>query len=273
MKTGLPPINPTEIADGRVVEDQRHEFKREIDLSDSAKKCDFVDDVVAFLNAGPGRIVVGVAERGGRFSSFHPITGDKDKTERRYASIIQDNILPKPFGVSVGTIEVDGGVLVDVRIAEHRMRPYQNAINGAFLVRTGAKNTPVPRDAVHAMFTTLETMEIDAGRLMEREDRAVEFRDIMQTDGPTLHIAIVPGAHYDRSAMPFEPGRGGILATFPHFHDEGRHGGLFKGCQGGLEVRDATFQDGRSTSRLFVGDDWLIHSLAVIHSASLRRAA
>lgn len=39
--------------------------------------------------------------------------------------------------------------------------------------------------------------------------------------------------------------------------------GVFKGCDGGVEVRDASFREGRATSRFFIGDDWGIHSYVV----------
>ena len=111
------------IASGSVVEDQRLEFKREVDLSDPRKKRDFVDDVVAFLNGGPGRIVVGVAERKGRFDRFHPLQGDPDAIARRFTSVIQDDVLPKPLTVSVGSIPIVGGFLLDVVIPKPACGP------------------------------------------------------------------------------------------------------------------------------------------------------
>ena len=85
-------------------------------------------------------------------------------------------------------------------------------------------------------------------------------RDILQAGCATLHVAIVPNAHYDRSAASFETSHGAELKVIRHYHDASR-AGIFKKCEGGVEARDATFQEGRSTSRLFVGDDWLIHSI------------
>ncbi len=195
------------IASGALTEDQRVEFKREVDLDDHSKKRDFVDDVVGFLDAGAGHLFVGVAERKGRFDRFHPVFGDLDKLRRRYTSIIQDNIVPKQMRVSVDFLDVDGGHLVVIDLPEHRMRPYQNAINGAFHVRTGAQNTPLSWDAVRAQFTSIETMEVDVARLMEREDRAVADRGILQDGGATLHVAILPIERYDRGTAPFNPGR------------------------------------------------------------------
>ncbi|HEY1927432.1 MAG TPA: ATP-binding protein [Caulobacteraceae bacterium] len=59
------------------------EFKQQIDLDDPRAKSNLVDDVVAFLNACAGHIVVGVREKGGNFERFVPMTGDADKTVRR----------------------------------------------------------------------------------------------------------------------------------------------------------------------------------------------
>ncbi len=126
-------------------------------------------------------------------------------------------------------------------------------------MRTGVKNTPVPRDAVRAMFTPIETMEADVVKLMEREDRAVETRHTLQTGCPTLHVAVVPGAHYDRSSAPFETTRGAVL-NIPALsrHLPQRH---LQGMPRRSRGEGRNFGEGRSTSRLFIGDDWLIHSI------------
>lgn len=245
------------IRNNQVVEGQHYDFKRAIDLSDRKAKADFINDVVAFLNAGPAHLVIGVQEKKGVFERFEPLTGDRDSIRRQFVSVIQDNILPKPLGITVEFIEADEGFLVDVRIPEHRMRPYQNRINGAFYVRTDAQNTPIPRDHLFAMFTPSERFDETVRALMEREDRAVEERDIMQKSGATLHIGIVPLEHFEHSREPFDPGRG-ILKAMRYYHGYGS--GVFKGCDGGYELKDTSFDEGRSVSRFFIGDDWLVHS-------------
>jgi hypothetical protein len=247
------------IRDGVIAESQGYEFKARVNLDEQREKSNFVTDVVAFLNAGPGHLIVGVHEKRGAFDRLEPVEGDKDAFRRRLMSIIQDNIDPKPLQVGMHFLDVDGGFLVVIALPEHRLRPYQNKITGAFYIRTGAQNTPIPRDQVHALFTSIEQFEADTLKLMERENEAVEARDIMQANGSTLHIAIVPQEYYQRDRAPFDPGRG-ELKVMQHFHDDIGHGGVFNGCENGVEVRDSNFDEGRSTSRFFIGDDWLVHS-------------
>jgi hypothetical protein len=246
------------IQSGKISECQSYEFKGRVNLDEQRGKSNFIDDVVAFLNAGPGHIIIGVHEKKGTYERFEPINKDKDKDTlcRQLTSIIQDNIDPKPLHIDVLFLDVDGGFLVDISLPENRWGPYQNKITGRFYRRTGAQNTPVSRDQFRALFTTLEQMEADTIALLERENAVIEARDIMQKNGATLHIAIVPLEHYERERAPFDPGTR-LLRTMRHYH-----GGsdIFKGCGNGFEVRDSSAVEGRATSRFFICDDWQIHS-------------
>ncbi|EFG8199804.1 ATP-binding protein [Escherichia coli] len=255
------------IRSGLVTESQRYEFKARLNLDEQRGKSNFIDDVVAFLNAGPGYLIVGVHEKKGAFGRFEPMDGDRDALQRRITSIIQDNIDPRPLGAGVEFLDLDtGGFVVCLVLPEHRLRPYQNKITGGFYLRTGGQNTPIIRDQLHALFTPIEKLESDTIQLMERENAAVEARDIMQNNGATLHIAIVPQEHYERERAPFDPGRS-VLKVMRHYHG-GNHG-VFNGCENGVEVRDATFPAERSISRFFISDDWLVHSY-VSHRFSVR---
>ncbi len=195
------------IRNGGIEETQGYEFKALVNLDDQRGKSNLIDDVVAFLNAGSGHLIVGVHEKKGVFDRFQPLQGDKDAYRRRLTSIIRDSIAPKPLHVSVEFLDIDDdGYIVDIVLPNHRLRPYQNKITGGFYLRTGAQNTPIRRDQVHALFTTIEQLEADTVKLMERENSAVEARDIMQNNGATLHIAIVPQEHYERGKASFDPG-------------------------------------------------------------------
>lgn len=254
------PAAPTidDIRSGLTVEGQHYEFKARLNLDEQRGKSNFIDDVVAFLNAGPGYLIVGVHEKKGVFARFEPMDGDRDVLARRITSIVQDNIDPKPLGVRVDFLDLDtGGFILCLDLPDHRLRPYQNMTTGGFYIRTGAQNTPIPRDQLLALFTPIEKLAADTVQLMQRENAAVEARDIMQNNGATLHIAIVPQEHYERERAPFDPGRG-VLKVMRHYHGESQD--VFKGCENGVEVRDRTFQEGRSISRFFIGDDWLVHS-------------
>jgi hypothetical protein len=244
-------ISPTTemICTHQIGEGPNYEFKGRLDLSDRKAKSDFINDVVAFLNAGPGHLIVGVHEKNGVFARFEPISGDRDAICRQFTSIIQDNIDPKPLGVAVRPLDVENGFIVDVGIPEHRRRPYQNRINGAFYIRTSAQNTPIPRDQLHAMFTTEEQYENDVLKLIERENLAIRERNMFDESSVTLHIGIVPFEHYDRGREPFDPGRGRLKTVRGYYS-----GNLnFRGCDNGVEASN-------TTSRLFIADDWLIHA-------------
>ncbi|WP_293455595.1 ATP-binding protein [Phenylobacterium sp.] len=144
----LPIPTPDLIESKQITEGATCEFKVQIDLDDARQKSNLVDDVVAFLNSGPGHIVVGVQERAGAFERYRPLTGNPELVTRRLLSILQDNIEPRPLRVDVRAMPVEGGFLLDIDVAEHLLRPHQNRLNGAFYLRTGAKMTcppPLPR--------------------------------------------------------------------------------------------------------------------------------
>lgn len=243
-----------------ISEDQTFEFKSKIDFDNRHQKTDFINDIVAFLNAGPGQLFVGVRENKGVFSGWQPIQQDKDALQRQILSLIQDNITPLPHGVRVSFIDLAGdGYIVRIDLPEHRNRPYQNKLSGGFYIRTGAKNTPILRDTVHALFTPIETLENNTTDLIERENRALEGRGIVDTEAITLQIGIVPLEHYERDRPPFDPGSN-YLKSMRQYHSD--RADTFKGCQNGVELLERTFS-GHVISRCFIGDDWMLHSYVV----------
>ncbi|WP_374346549.1 helix-turn-helix domain-containing protein [Phenylobacterium sp.] len=247
---------PEGIESKALVETGELEFKQQIDLDEPRGKSNLVDDVVAFLNAGPGHIVVGVREKGGVWERFVPMNGDADVATRRVLSILQDNIDPRPLRVDVRPIPLREGFLLDIDIPEHSRRPYQNRLNGAFYLRTGPKNTPLTRDEVASMFVAAEAHERDALRRLGEEEANLAARGIMVSEGPSLEVGILPRESYDRGQALFAPGGARPVAAYL-FHN--RQAQLFRGCDGGHEAAEIDFHD-RGISRLFVGSDWFIHS-------------
>jgi len=238
-----------------LVESGELEFKQQIDLDDPRGKSNFVDDVVAFLNAGPGHIVVGVREKGGVFERFVPMMGDSDAATRRVLSILQDSIDPRPLRLGVRPLPQAGGFLLLIDLPEHAMRPYQNRLNGAFYLRTGPKNTPLTRAEVASMFVAFETYERDALRRLGEEEVSLAARGTMVSDGPSLEIGILPREFYDRGRTSFAPGGRPVAAYL--FHN--RRAQVFRGCDGGHEAVEIDFHN-RGISRLCVGSDWFVHS-------------
>lgn len=122
-------------------------------------------------------------------------------------------------------------------------------------MRTGVRNTPLTRDEARALFMPEETFSQDVVGLVMREDTRCRERDLMQDDGPSLHLGIIPEERYERDREPFDRGKG-MLKGAPLFHG-GRS--VFNGCQDGHEALEVTFDRGRSITRLFIGNDWSIY--------------
>lgn len=252
----MPPTPTKErIESGELVEDAQLDFKQKVDLTSDRGKIKLADDVVAFLNKGPGYLVIGVAEEKGRFRHFEPLREDPDAFTRQLLSVIQDVIEPRPLDVDISTFEVDSGFVAVVHIPWHGRRAHQNKLTGGFLRRTGAKNVVLRPEEVRALFKNEDNFAQDALAFMAQEDARCVERRLMQEKGPTFHFAAIPEERYDRGRAPFERGQG-FLKSGPVFH-YGHE--VFRGCQNGYEALETTFDGGRSITRLHIADDWSVY--------------
>lgn len=256
------PLEPTlELIEAKsIVEGADYEFKRQVDFGDARQKSNFVDDVVAFLNAERGGyIIVGVKETGGAFSGYSPLQEDPDQLVRRVLSLVQDNIDPRPLNIDVQALAIEGGSVVRIAIPVHRMGPYQNRITGGFYVRTGAKNTPLRRDELGAYFVDQDRYESELRLQMGYQDGTLRQRQTMASGGPGLNIGVLPREHFDRGRGPFEQ-RGNVLFAAPGYHSGSRH--PFRGADSGHEAIEVDGR-GKAIGRVVVTDDWFIHARAV----------
>lgn len=62
----LDSLTVAQLAEGGLQEGQELDFKREVNIDKPEAKSRLLDDVVAFLNRGAARIIVGVEEKGDR---------------------------------------------------------------------------------------------------------------------------------------------------------------------------------------------------------------
>jgi predicted HTH transcriptional regulator len=96
-----PPPDRERIETGELVVDVGLDFKQKVELTSECDKAKLINAVVAFLNRGPGYLVIGVAEERGRYRHFEPVREDPDAFGRQLLSVIQDNIDPRPLRVDV----------------------------------------------------------------------------------------------------------------------------------------------------------------------------
>ncbi|MCW2282591.1 hypothetical protein M2323_000352 [Rhodoblastus acidophilus] len=257
-----PPHIPSRelIENGTIREDRFYEFKHRDALDDSdKKKSDIVDDVIGFLNAERvGHIVFGIRDKRGAFGEWVGFSDDQDKTKRKIISFLHDLIDPKPTGLAIGFIELDGGeYAIDLRIAQHRFQPYQNRRTGGFKIRMDAENAVIKRDDIYAQFKKIEDFKADLVKRCLEEDRAVAEANDMADEGAILTISILPRDHYE-NLPPLCVGDRHVMRLSGrdyHYHRQI----WFKGCGNGQE---AVSIDGNSKviTRLMVADDWFIHA-------------
>ncbi|MGQ0588348.1 MAG: AlbA family DNA-binding domain-containing protein [Sphingosinicella sp.] len=244
------------IARGDFVENERLDFKRQLNLDDVTGRQRLVDDVVAFLNRGGGTILVGVDESEGRFAGFRPIAGDRDALGRRTISILQDGIDPTPLDIRFHCLDLVDGFVLDLEISAHRNGPFQARHSGAFLIRTAAQNRPISPAELRSYFVEeKEWLDRTVALTREESDRLAGTGKMTER-GPVLQFGIVPRAFFD-PVHPHFSQDAHWRSIAPSFDDRARI--LFKGCEGGHEAF-AVGGDGKGGSRLFVRDDWFVHA-------------
>lgn len=247
-----------DIENGVLVENERFEFKRQLDLGTEKGRSGIIDDVVAFLNRGPATIVIGVEEHGGAFKTFRPMSEDRDFLSRQLLSVLQNGISPVPLDIRLHYLDVEGGYLLDIEIPRHRRGPFQNRHTGAFLIRTHAQNRPIPQDELRGYFVD-DRIWLDAAINNTREETsALERSGRMTQRGPVMYFGIVPKAYFDPLYPQFRQD-GAWRHSAPTLSDLGTI--IFKGRDGGHEAFVAG-GDGRGSYRLLVRDDWFIHGWA-----------
>lgn len=249
-------IEPLSIADiGSLQEGQDLDFKREIDLDRADLKARLLDDVVAFLNRGPSRIIVGVVEKQGRFDSWRPISGDADKLALRMQTLIQDGISPVPVDVQVVPIHLDTGFIIDIQIPRHRGGPFMNRLNGGYLIRSGSRNLPIEPGMLRSSFIDELAWMARLDELTAAEDeRIVDSAKMVMNQA--LRIGILPREHFDHRREPFTQ-QDHVRSAGPNF-GEGRLQ-WFKPCEDGHEAVSIDMSQ-RGIERLFVRDDWFVHA-------------
>lgn len=252
-RNAITPITPAEISN--LQEGQSLDFKRELNLDKPELKARLLDDVVAFLNRGASRIIVGVIEKGGSFDAFHPMEGDADKYALRVQTFIQDEITPVPLDVQVVPIPLADGFLIDIQIPQHTGSPYMNRLTGSYLIRSGSRNLPIDPGMLRSRFVDERAWFSRLDELTAAEDLAVAGEGRIAL-GQTLRVAILPLEHFDRMRAPFTQSDH-VRSSGPSFHQPSQQ--WFKICEDGHEAISIDMRQ-QGIERLFVRDDWFIHA-------------
>lgn len=250
----IEPITVDQITSGELQEGQQLDFKRMVDLEKIEGKKGLLDDVVAFLNRGSGRIVVGVEEKGGKYDSFRPMAGDPDKAVLRFQTLIQDSISPLPIDVQVVPLDLDEGFILDIQLPSHLGGPFMNRLSGSYLIRSGSRNLPIDPGTLRSRFVDETMWMSQLGELTAAEDAKVaeSGRLVLRQ---ALRIAILPREHFDHQREPFSQ-RDHVRYPGPVFHQYSSP--MFRIAEDGHEIYAMDMRS-QGLERLFLRDDWFIH--------------
>ncbi len=256
-RRNLAPLTMEEIETGGLKEGQELDFKREVKLDKVESKRRLIDDVVAFLNRGAARIIVGVQEKDSGFGAFSPMKGSADQDVLRFQSTILEWIVPTPLDVLVVAIPVNDGYILDIQIPHHPSGPFMNRMSGGYLIRVGAGNRPIDPGVLRSRFVDELTWMRTLDELTAEEDARIAGNDGF-VHARALRIAILPREHFDHQHEPFAEDDY-VRYAAPAFSEYVRP--RFAICEDGHEALSPSM-DGKIIERLFIRDDWFIHAYA-----------
>lgn len=250
-------LSVADIAHGDLQEGQDLDFKREVNLEKPEGKTRLLDDVVAFLNRGPARLIVGVEEKGGRFESFRALQGDADKTALRFQTIIQDGITPVPVDVQVVPLHLPEGFVLDIQIPKHTSGPFMNRVTGGYLVRSGARNLPIDPGVLRSRFVDEVDWMARLSDFNDNEDARIAAGDKL-VKRQAFRVAVLPREHFDHQREAFAQDDR-VRYPGPVFHEHSDP--WFKAAEDGHEIYAKDMRS-QGIERLFVRDDWFVHAHA-----------
>lgn len=250
-------LSITDIAQGDLQEGQNLDFKRQVNPEKPEGKTRLLDDVVAFLNRGPARIIVGVEEKGGRFESFRAMQGDADQTAVRLQTIIQHGITPVPVDVQVVPLHLPEGFVLDIQIPQHVSGPFMNRLTGGYLVRSGARNLPIEPGMLRSRFVDEASWVARLNQFTADEDARICAGDRL-VKRQAFRVAILPREHFDHQRDAFAQDDH-VRYPGPVFHEHSDP--WFKAAEDGHEIYAKDMRS-QGIERLFVRDDWFVHAYA-----------
>jgi Putative DNA-binding domain len=162
-------------------ENQRLEFKREVNLETRDSRKEFVTDVCALANTHGGNIIIGVDESNGEASDLPGIAlTDADAYKTRIEQILRENLEPKLTGISVKHFMLDESRGVVVIHIPRSSRPPHRAMDGRFYMRANTAKYDVSVEQLRQIFTQGASLN-ERIRSFVRERIALVTQDF---DGP-----------------------------------------------------------------------------------------
>lgn len=224
--------------------------------------------VVAMLNSAGGEVWVGLRDEDGVAVEMEPVA-DPERARAALRDVLVDRIEPRPVGDEVVVDTVGKAPVAVLRVSvrpQATRRPYalRSREGRLYLARAGARNRPLDRNELQAMFSP-QPGEVAEATLVALEDPLRrDLREVQAAPEPTLWLGaeIAPVGELDLAAVAEGPylvepastgnaaGGLGFLSTFyaAHFLAQREGTPYLKPPRGGW------LEAGAGAYRLRVGD-------------------
>jgi hypothetical protein len=256
------------------LEDERIEYKEELNLKDESARRKFLASVASFANAAGGDLLFGMRAVDGRPVEIKPLTGvNSDALTLQLTASIRTGIEPIVYALEMRLIPVSGGEVLILRIQKSWAGPHLLTFGGdnRFYTRHKAGRVPMVLPEIRSAFAIAETVseKVQKFRMTRMADILAGESPAQVSNRPALLFHIVPLKAFDPSfradlspvtAAAFHPNNGNswgrrrnMDGAFIIESGEDPRGYIFAFQNGAVEILDGTFFGFHQNEKLIGG--------------------
>jgi hypothetical protein len=168
-----------DLVNTRQSENQRLEFKQEINFKDREDKKEVLRDLTALANTQGGFYVIGVEEDKGEATALTGIElSDPDKYKLQLEQVIRDNLEPRLLGLQIKHFELSTGKFAVVIFVPRSSFPPHRMRDDTFFERSNTGKYPLNMDQIRRVFTRGASLREEVRNFVrERQDLVCQQRD------------------------------------------------------------------------------------------------
>jgi Putative DNA-binding domain len=177
-------------------ENQRLEFKREINVETKEEKKEFLRDLCALANTQGGYYIIGIEEDKGEATVLSGVDLlDADKYKLRLDQIIRENLEPRLLGLQIKHFELSSGKFAVVIFVPRSSFPPHRYRDDTFYERANTGKYSLNMDQIRRVFTRGASLREEIRNFIrERQDIVCRQRDgvVQFTEQSVVMIHFIP---------------------------------------------------------------------------------
>ena len=185
-----------DLVNTRQSENQRLEFKEEINYKDGEGKKKFLRGLAAFANTLGGYFIIGIKEENGEATELTGVElPDPDKYKLQLDQVIRDNLEPRLLGIQIRHFEFANSKFVIVIFVPRSSFPPHRMQNDTFYERTNTGKQPLNMDQIRRVFTRGASLREEMRNFVrERQDLVCTQRDgiVQFTNESVVLVHLIP---------------------------------------------------------------------------------